>query len=1115
MRRALRTVLATALVVVSSTALHAQVSTTGRISGTVMDSQGGMLPGATVTVMEVRTGFVRTLTSDPQGAYVFVALPLGSYSVTVEMQGFKKEVKTGYALVADGRITADFRLQVGAITETVEVTVEGETINTVSGEIARTVDRNQVQNLALNGRNYLQLATLIPGAPLTDFSALEIMTGLGINQSINGSRTNASLLTVDGGFNMDSGSNNSQISNVGVDFIEEVSIKTANFSAEYGRNSGAAINVVTRSGTNQLHGSAFEYLRNDGLDANNFFNNAKGVAKPDLKYNNFGGTLGGPVLKDKLFFFAGLEWKQIDRFSDPSLQTLPDSRMRSGDFSELSAQIKDPLTGQPFPGNVIPPDRITPDGQAFASMYAKMSQVAKSYEDVNKANNALFQQANPFRYRQEFIRVDYNINSSHRLTGRLLLDHYTLTDPYGTFIGGNLPTVPTDRNRPGRNVQVNYNWTVASNLMNEVKFNYSGNGQQIVPVGDAWKRSTYGFQFPQLYPAGGTYEDAVPITTIGGFAGWNSANAALVSPTKDWALADTVTWLKGAHTMKGGVLGVYNWKKQNGRSNYAGTVNFNTSGNTRTAGNAFADALLGNFRSYSEAQLDPLGYFTFLQAEAFVTDDWRIGRDLSVELGVRYAYHDPTVTAGNNLTSFDPSLYDPSQAVTLKTNGTIVPDSGNRYNGLVRPGDVPADQVANVPNASSDAVTSIPIASTRGIYDAQHLFMPRFSFAWTPGGNDKTSVRGGVGLFYDRPEGNLYFSLPNNPPFALSSSYENGNIASPGGGTAAAVAPWGSIDSLDPRLKIPRSWNWSLSVQRELPWWGLFGEVGYVGAKGQQLIRQPDINAPSFADLEANAAGPKYNTNYLRPYKGYSNIRMRLSDASSTYHALQVFLSKRRGDLTFTLNYTLSRAYDNGSGNGDTVDAAVDFTDLDYNWGPSNFDRTHIFVGTWSYRLPFLRENKGVIGTVLGGWEISGITRYQTGSPLTVTGNTSIGNRRADYLGGDPYLPADQRVAQNGAIQWLNPAAFAAAPEGRPGNGERGQFRGPTYFNWDISLRKQFRIGGDVRLQVQADFFNAFNQVNWGNPNNSQTPNLSNAGFGNITTAQPPRNIQLGMRLMF
>ena len=1091
-----------------STALLAQ-ATTGRISGSVADAQGGRLPGATVTVTEVRTNYTRTGTTDAEGAYVFVNLPLGTYNVSAEIQGFKKAVRSGFVLVADGRVSADFALEVGGLNETVEVLVESETVNTVSGEVARTVDRNQVQNLALNGRNYLQLTTLIPGAPDLNPNALDIMTGLGINTSINGSRTNATLLSVDGGFNMDSGSNNSQISNVGVDFIEEVAIKTANFSAEYGRNSGAAVNVVTRSGSNAFHGSAFEYHRNEALDANNYFNNARNVARPDLKYNDFGGAVGGPVIKDKLFFFAGMEWKQIDRFTSPSLQTLPTTAMRAGNFSHLTTALKDPLTGQPFPGNVIPASRITADGKAFANFYDQMSQIANSYTDTPTANNALFQRANPFRWRQEMLRLDYNINPAHRLTARVMLDHYTLTEPYGTFIGGNLPTVPTDRNRPGWNLQLNHNWTITNNLLNEVKVNYSGNNQSIDPVGDTWQRSTYGFQFPQIYPNGGTYEDSIPVGSISGFAGWQSASNALISPTKDFALADTLTILKGAHTVKTGVLGIFNTKKQNGRSPYAGNVTFNPSGNPNSTGNAFADALLGNFRSYSEAQLDPVGRFRFYQVEAFVTDGWRVTPNFSVEVGLRYTYHYPTVTKGNNLTAFDPGHYDAAKAVKVNTNGTLVPGSGDRYNGLVRPGDVPDSEKSVVPNADSPAVQGVPIADSRGIYDAQHLFMPRFSFAWSPGRDGKTAVRGGIGLYYDRPEGNLYFGLPNNPPFALSASYENGNLANPGGAAVPALAPWASMQSVSTDFRIPRSWNWSVSLQRELPWWGLFGEVAYVGADGSHLMRRPDINLPSFADREANAAGPKYNTNYLRPYKGYADIQMGLSDASSSYHAAQFFLSKRRGDLNFTLNYTLGRSYDNGSGNFDNPADGPE--DIAYYWGPSDYDRRHIFVATWTYKLPFFRESRGFLGQALGGWEVSGIARYQTGAPLTISGPTSIGGRRADYKGGDPYA-ADLINSSTGAVQWLDKSAFASAPEGRRGNSERGQFRGPAYSVLDVSLRKQFSISEDVKLQVQADFFNVLNHVNWGNPNTD----LSSASFGLITgiTGQP-RNIQLGARVIF
>jgi len=1088
-------------------------ATTGRISGIVKDTSGGVLPGVTVSVVETRTGFTQSAVTEGGGNYTFVNLPLGEYTVNAELEGFKKASKAGFVLVADGRIGVDFALEVGAFSEMVQVTVTSETVNTISGEVSRTIDRGQVQDMALNGRNYMQMVTLVPGAPLVDTTApLDLMTGLGINTTVNGSRTNASLLTVDGGMNMDAGSNNSQISNVGIDFIDQVTVKTSNFSAEYGRNSGAAINVVTRSGTNRLAGSVFEYMRRDGWDDNDYFNKLKGVTKPTLTYDNPGFSLGGPIARDKIFFFGGVEWKRIRRLTSPSTRTLPTSLMRSGNFSQLTTVLRDPLTGQPFPGNVIPSDRITPDGRAIADVYSQMSMVAAQYNDSVVTNNTIFQDDNPFDFRQEMLRLDYQPTGAHRLTGRLVFDHYDLIEPGGTFINSQMPTVPTNRQRPGRNVQVNHYWTLKNNLVNEAKFNYSGNGQIIPPVGEAWKRDTYGFQFPQLYAGGGNYADSIPNVTIsGGYASFNGANASLLSPTWDYSFSDNLTWIRGDHTVKGGYLGLYNTKDQNGRSTYTGAVAFNTT-RPGSTGNAFADALLGNFRTYSEAQLDPIGYFRYWQHEAFVSDSWHVNAKLSVEAGLRYAWQMPTITLGNNTTSFDPALYDPSRAVTVLTNGTIVANSGNQYNGLTRPGEVPSDQVGNVPNAGSPVVAAIPVAGSSGYYSSQNLWAPRVSFAWKPLGDDSTSVRGGAGLFYDRPEGNLYFSLVNNPPFSLSSSYENGNLANAGGGTVAALAPWASIDSLDPNLKIPRVWNWSLGVQRELPFWGLFAEVTYVGNKGEQLLRQPDINRPTFEQLAANQAGPRYNTNYLRPYKGFSNIRLRLSDAWSQYNALQMFLSRRRGNINFTLNYTYSKTWDNASGNGDDIgNDGQDWQDLDYFWGPSSNDRRHIFVATWTYRLPFWLGREDVLGKVLSGWEISGITRFQSGAPFTVSGNTSIGNRRADFDGGNEQAANAGDLLADNSVAWLDTAKFRAAPEGRLGNSGRNQFFGPGLQQWDISLRKQFRIKGSVKASFHADFFNAFNNLILRNP----ATTVTNAGFGTITSAAPLRNIQLGFRVMF
>jgi hypothetical protein len=1099
------------VVVVSLATTVVAQSTTGRIAGGVRDTSGAILPGVAVTATNLGTGFARSLSTDPRGAFVFVDMPIGTYTIKAELEGFKTALRSDYVLVADGRLAVDFTLEVGAFGETVTVTSPGETVNTISGEIARVVDREQVQNLALNGRNYMQLATLIPGAPLLDDNALNIMTGLGINASINGSRQNASLLMVDGGFNMDSGSNNSQISNVGIDFIEEVNIKTANFSAEYGRNSGAAINVVTRSGTNAFHGSAFEYHRNDSLDANDYFSNSRNVAISRLRYNDFGWSLGGPIMRSKLFFFAGEEWKLIRRFTTPAQRTLPTRAMRAGDFSGITAVIRDPTTGLPFPGNQIPANRITADGRALADLYTQMEGLASSYDDRPVANNSLFQGDNPFDFRQDIVRVDYQATENQRFTARLIFDTYDLIDPFGTFITSQLPTSQTNRRRPGRNYQIGHAWTLSSNLVNEFKANASWNSQRIPPVGDLWRRDTYGFAFPQLFADGGRFENSIPDTTISGFASFNGVARSLVSPTTDIQVSNHLSWLKGAHTLKVGGMVIRNRKDQNGRSLYAAQLAFNPAGNSQSTGNAFADALLGNFRTYTEAAYDPLGLFRFWQAESFVSDNWRVSENLSLEAGVRYTWHQPMYTVSNNMANFDPSLYDPARAVTVNRNGTLVPLSGERYNGMVRVGDgVPDSELGRVPNGQDPLVLTVPAGAPRGFYDSQHVLGPRFSFAWTPTGTGDTAIRGGIGLFYDRPEGNLLFGgggngPVNSPPYVLSSQYENGNLSSPGGGAVAAPAPLGTLAAIDPDLQVPRAWNWSISYQRELPW-GFFGEIGYIGADGQNLLRQPDINQPSFAVLEANAALPaaqRANTNFLRPYAGYSEIRMRISDADSSYHAMQLFLSRRRGSLRTTVSYTLGRAYDNASGNDENPE---DFENKDFNWGPSNFDRTHVLVGTWTWQLPFLQEQTNIVSSVLGGWELSGIVRLQSGAPLTITGNTSIGARRADLVG-DPYADTDNR------LQFLNPAAFAPAPEGRRGNTTRGQFRGPGLHVWDVSLRKSFGVTGDVKLQIQADMFNVFNHTNL--RYSGQTLNMNTAGFQLLNQAAPPRNVQLGIRLMF
>jgi hypothetical protein len=1132
-KRLLVIMIAAVVFLIMGSSLTGQAQTIfGRISGTVTDSAGANIPGAEVTVTNLATNLVRTATTDDNGFYTVTNLPVGAYSVGAVRTGFKRAEQSGVSLAADARLTIDLALDAGQVNETVQITsVAGETINTTSGEVARVIDSQQVQSLALNGRNYVQLLSLIPGVALTTDDQLELSTSLATNtQSVNGNRGQMTNMTVDGGTNLQSGSNASQINNVGLDFIQEVKVQTANFSAEYGRNSGAQVNVVTKSGGNQFHGSGFEFLRNEKLDARNSFAPIRGP----LKYNDFGYSIGGPIKKDKFFFFAGQEWKILRRLGAPVIRTVPTLAELNGDFSFRlrgadgvvgtadDGLLKNPSSTLPcttsnragcFGGtnvalrNIIPASAITADGQAIAKVYRTMIGLATSYNNAPVGNNITFQQPNPLDYREDLVRLDYRFNQKHSIYGRYIHDKNVLIDPYGTFITSQMPTSPSLRMRPGTSYQVAYTWLVKPTLINEAKANVSIVSQHIPPAGEFWKRGTYGFQYTQLFPAGGRYEDSIPDTSITGFASFAGAARSLVSPTTDIMVGDNMTWVRRNHSLKFGGLVYRNRIDQNGRTTYAGNVTFNTSGNNRTTNNALADALLGNFRTYGEAALDPLGFFRFTQYEAFVNDSWRVNQRLSLELGVRWQYGTPIYTQANNLANFDPSLYNPAQAVTIKSDGTIdTTKGGNRLNGLVRAGaGVPANELPRVPGGDSATVQAVPTGAPRGLYNGHNYFMPRVGFAYTPFKDSKTVIRGGFGMYYDRVEGNIIFPSIGNPPYSSSALFNNANLSNISGGSTI-VAPFDTINAIKPDLDTPYTESFSLGIQRELPY-GFFVEADYVGNLGRHLIRQPDINLATFEALKANLpanGGPNVNVNALRPYKGYTSIRMRYSDSTSNYHAMQLFAAKRTGNVRMTMSYTWSKVLTDASGLNDNPE---DPFNRGYNYGPATFDRRHIFVTTYTYTPPFFRHSNGLTKAVLDGFEISGITRLQSGAYFTPVANTLLGSRRADYVGGDVLIPNGQRSQ----AAWVNKAAFASSAETRRGTAGVGIIEGPGSQVWDFSLRRRFPITERFKLQFQADIFNAFNRTNF----RDLDVNLANASFGTLTASGPARSIQFGLKLTF
>lgn len=1065
----------------------------GRISGTITDPGGAVIPHAAVTIRDLDTQVTRTVTTDNSGFYTATDLPIGNYAVEVNQPGFRPQQRTGVQVVADARLTADFKLELGNVSQSVEVTaVAGETINTTSGELARVIETKQVTNLPLNGRNYIQLMTLIPGAAVTNPDQFSVTTSLAANnQTINGNRPDSNNLTVDGAFNMVAGSNSSLMNNVSAEFIQEVKIEASNFSAEYGRMSGPAFNIVTRSGSNEFHGAAFEYFRNDLLDARNFF----AATKTQLRFNDFGYSIGGPILKNKLFFFAGEEWKRLRQQQTPQRQTVPTTALLSGNFAG-QPQLFFPGTKAPIPGNDIS-SLITPNGQAIANVYRLMERQGQAFNNSPVANNLTLAPSNPLNFREDIVRLDYNISDKNSVYGRWIQDYNQLIDPFGTFCNFcNLPTTPTLRMRPGESFLIAETWLPSAHVVNEARVNASWASQHIPPYGNTWERSTYGFTYPTLY-GGADYPNGIPaLSAVTGYANFQGPNFTLVSPTTDIQFSDTLSVTLGNHLIKAGAVVIRDRVDQNGRPFYTGNLTFNASGNPNTTGNALADALLGNFRTYTEASADPLGFFRFTQPEAFVQDSWKVNTKLSLEFGVRYQFMEPMYTVANNMANFDQSLYNPAQAVTVNTKGNIAPGSGNPYNGLIRAGNgVPADQQGRVPGSTGPLFQQIPAGAPRGFYNNGNLFGPRLGFAYSA--DQKTVVRGGFGIFYDRPEGNVTFSQLNLPPFLQVSEYDNGNIGSPTGGSPGA-APLGSISAINPNLKYSYDEQYSLNVERELPK-GVLMEISYVGNLGRHLLRDPNINFPN---LTLVAANPTASTNQFVPYPGYSTIQQYQSDSTSNYNALEIYASKRIGRLTGTAGYTWSKDLGDSSGEGDNIE---NWQNRHYNYGPTSFDRRHVFSGTFIWELPMLRNQNAVVRTTAGGWQLDGVIRLQTGQYYTVTGTTSTGTRRASYIGGPLSVP------NQGPTLWFNTRAFQQAPIGAFGNSGAGIIEGPGLTSVDLSLAKNFSLTERLNLKFQADFFNAPNTVNFSTLNVV----MPNANFGTISAAYPSRNVQLSLKLAF
>jgi outer membrane receptor protein involved in Fe transport len=1039
--------------------LFAQGSVT--IFGTVKDASGSVVAGVPVTILHLETGQARNTTSNERGEYVATALAIGNYTVTAELKGFKKFVQTGITVQVDENRQVPITLEVGDVAESVTVEAEIVQVDTRTGTLREVVDSRRIVELPLNGRNALQLQQLVPGAGAI------AAPGQGQNStiSINGSRQNGNNYVLDGGDNHDPYFNSPSIFPP-PDALEEFSIQTNSYSAEYGRNAGALMNAVTRSGTNQLHGSLFEFLRNEKLNARNFFANTV----PPFKRNQFGGTVGGPVFRDKTFFFAAYQGTR-DR-SSPAAQTanVPSAAERQGDFSALARRITDPATGQPFPNNIIPANRLSQPVQKFLEAFVPLP---------NRADG-LYSFASQEATDQDLYtgKADHQFTPNHRLSARFL-GHFSKFQE----LPGNLPNLFAAIEYSNYNLAATDTYIVSPTLLNSFVFTFNDIDRRqlsVVPGNKTW--NDFGAGFVRTFTAEGV-PAAISANVQGRFNAFT--RYPLQHFRRNFEVSERMNWNAGAHFLKFG--GSYRRSILDLQEFFQGDPALVFNG--QITGDSAADFVLG--RAFTSTQIAELvNQPRQHEWGLFVQDDWRASQRLTLNLGLRW---DPFLPFKDTQNRF--AQFRPGQQSTVFPTAPV---------GLVFPGD------AGVPEAAMES--------------RYNRLAPRFGFAFDPTGGGKTSLRGGYGVFWSQIRQQANNQPSNTPPFSVRqiinvpSSLENpyANTENPWPYQAPQtpeerrnfrfIRPI-TMQPYDPDFSNGYMQQWNFNIQREF-FGAWLATAAYVGSKGTHLFNQNERN-PAIYRAGATAA----NTNARRIYApDFGTISNQQSTGNSIYHSMQLSLNRRfsRG-FSLLASYTWSKMIDDSSGDGGSSTDPFNFRN---QRALSNLDIPHRFVGSFLYELPRLETSGAFLKYVVGGWEANGIVVLQSGTPFTVVSGrdnsfSGVGADRADLIG-DPDLPSG-RPRGEVVDRYFNIDAFTFNAIGTFGTAGRNILRGPGNATVDFGLFKNFPVFEGHRVQFRAEAFNLFNRVNLGNPN----ANRNAAAFGRITGAESPRVIQLALKYQF
>ncbi|MCG3162990.1 MAG: hypothetical protein JMDDDDMK_04363 [Acidobacteria bacterium] len=1106
--------LATALPAVS----YAQGITS--IAGRVTDPSGAVVAGAKVTITDPKTDFSRTATSNEDGYYTLPSLRPAEYKLTIEAVGFRRYERTGLILQVDQTATVNVALEVGVTTDAVVVNADANQVDLQTPTLKQVVEERRINELPLDGRNAATLALLVAGvseSPADGATQCCDKTVPGaVAYTTNGSRQNQINFKLDGADNMDGYTNVNQPFPF-PDALQEFSVQTSNYSAELGSQSGGAVNVITKSGTNQFHGNSFVYHRNEVLNARNFFS----PVRDKLKRTQYGGTFGGPIIRNRTFFFVGFQGTELRNIRTAGSSVIPTNANMAGDFSALldanspdnplgrATYLKDPLkTGTCsasnqtacFPGNIIPTNRFDPVAL----------RMLKFVPEVGKTTGAgRVQFPRPIRNDNKsiIVRLDDSFTSKDRLTGRYNFEDY---DEASTYNGVSLVTLNPEAVTRSQNALVQETHTFSPNLINEFRVSYARvHSDRRRPKIEGATSTDVGIQHPFLPETGETF--GVDVRNF--FSISNTTRLFIIR--NSYMANDDVKWVKGRHNLAFG--GMYQLSKVD--LALPRTIPFMRfeSNNVGTS-YAIADFLIGRVSGFYTQGLEQerrnKGWFFSL----YVQDDFRVNSRLSLSLGLRY---DPYFTWGSPTNQV--RLFSIQDALAGKRSRVFV----NAPAGLSFPGD--------------------PDFPKNGATGDHNNLAPRLGFAYALTGDGRTSLRGGAGIYYDqRPPAITFNAFQGIFPwsFTYTLTPPPGPLSDPLRGATLPVfqipptstAPFPNSlsggNSLAPYEKStsPITYNWNLTIERQFVA-GTIGRVSYVGSRANHIGVPIELNPGKYIP------GSKLPLQDRRVLPTIGGVRQTSQEANSIYHGFQAALEKRFSSgnsfldrTTLLASYTFARSMDDfphgadptGNTGGSDV-ATLPFYDPNrraLEYGPSRFDRKHRFVASYIWDLPRLQEQHVLLRSVAGGWQATGIYQYQTGLPITVLAGrdqsqTGINQDRAQYLGGNPYGTGGCRPGEAPCVNYLNPAAFGLPALGSAGNAGKGMLRGPTFWTWDMGFLKNIQLTERMRVQLRVEFFNIFNHANFAPLAGQGDFNFSQAGFGGIRSAGDPRIGQAALKFYF